>query len=635
MRRNWRRRRRRASSWRQGALGSRSFFSTRRTSGGATASRCARSWATPRARPRWKRRGTRSEEAAIRTAPRNRETRGARSSRRRVRAPLLLAARGRPRGDRGAGARRAASRTYRRRRRAARPEGPGDRVGSIPARARRRFPRRPPAGVDPEAFLFFDARVWTGAPRRRCGDRPREFFACRRGRKDDFRPVPVRHETRASRGRRVGTSLRRSTSPRRASTSAPGTEKAVRGARRTAERGATVETAAPPPCWFEPRPSCATSPATALPPTMDAAIATMRVGEEATSTRRRRVRRRSRGVPPAGDDAADARGVAAGAAWSRVRLLGRPTCVTRVRRRRGGQAEAGGGRRPISANARRRARAHMRENTAPGGGGGDPSRRLSVPSRGRRSVRGAGVGESRVRARHGRTMPLAWLARERGPGGGVVRAADGARTRDRAGDRARCAARARGARPCASSVGRAGRRWFTEARGARARARRDAHRHEQKRARLGFRRAPFGFERPVNVGRAVGHAEMARGGGRRGLDRLASVRAGRLEPARSTRRPAGPAGDPRLQTEGRSRRRRNRHRRDPEPDRRVPAPGPHRARSRKRIANAELDRASRACGRGVLPRRRTSTREPARDFSAVAEGDEPLRLRRDAPARKG
>ena len=123
-----------------------------------------------------------------------------------MRAGAFVGARGHARGDRGAGARRARVRVPGPEPRAAHgPEGPGDR-GFDPGERAPAFPA--PAGGRRSRGVFVFRRE-RGGPARRgaCAATVlAECFACRRGRKDDFLPRPVRHEARASRGRRVGTS---------------------------------------------------------------------------------------------------------------------------------------------------------------------------------------------------------------------------------------------------------------------------------------------------------------------------------------------------------------------------------------------------------------------------------------------
>lgn len=158
------------------------------------------------------------------------------------------------------------------------PRDPGI-AGSIPARARRRFPR-PPAGVDPEAFLFFDARVVdrrVAAPVRRPAS---QIFsrAVAEGRTTSF-PVPFA----TKRVLREGDGWERPRPPFDVAASVEVRAAEKDEARRTAERGATVETADTPTAVLVPETVVRyVSGDGTLPPELDAAIATMRVGEEAT-----------------------------------------------------------------------------------------------------------------------------------------------------------------------------------------------------------------------------------------------------------------------------------------------------------------------------------------------------------------
>ena len=157
------------------------------------------------------------------------------------------------------------------------PRDPGI-AGSIPARARRRFPR-PPAGVDPEAFLFFDARVVdrrVAAPVRRPAS---QIFsrAVAEGRTTSF-PVPFA----TKRVLREGDGWERPRPPFDVAASVEVRAAEKDKARRTAERGATVETADTPTAVLVPETVVRyVSGDGTLPPELDAAIATMRVGEEA------------------------------------------------------------------------------------------------------------------------------------------------------------------------------------------------------------------------------------------------------------------------------------------------------------------------------------------------------------------
>ena len=158
------------------------------------------------------------------------------------------------------------------------PRDPGI-AGSIPARARRRFPR-PPAGVDPEAFLFFDARVVdrrVAAPVRRPASQ--NFSrAVEEGRTTSF-PVPFA----TKRVLREGDGWERPRPPFDVAASVEVRAAEKDKARRTAERGATVETADTPTAVLVPETVVRyVSGDGTLPPELDAAIATMRVGEEAT-----------------------------------------------------------------------------------------------------------------------------------------------------------------------------------------------------------------------------------------------------------------------------------------------------------------------------------------------------------------
>ena len=157
------------------------------------------------------------------------------------------------------------------------PRDPGI-AGSIPARARRRFPR-PPAGVDPEAFLFFDARVVdrrVAAPVRRPAS---QIFsrAVAEGRTTSF-PVPFA----TKRVLREGDGWERPRPPFDVAASVEVRAAEKDEARRTAERGATVEIADTPTAVLVPETVVRyVSGDGTLPPELDAAIATMRVGEEA------------------------------------------------------------------------------------------------------------------------------------------------------------------------------------------------------------------------------------------------------------------------------------------------------------------------------------------------------------------
>lgn len=159
------------------------------------------------------------------------------------------------------------------------PRDPGG-AGSIPGSARRRFPR-PPAGVDPEAFLFFDASVVdrrVAAPVRRPSSQ-NVSRAVAEGRTTSF-PVPFA----TKRVLREGDGWERPRPPFdvAASVEVRAAEK-EKGNARTAKTGATVETAGTPTAVLVPATVVRyISGDSTLPPELDAAIATMRVGEEAT-----------------------------------------------------------------------------------------------------------------------------------------------------------------------------------------------------------------------------------------------------------------------------------------------------------------------------------------------------------------
>ena len=162
------------------------------------------------------------------------------------------------------------------------PRDPGI-AGSIPGGARRRFPR-PPAGVDPEAFLFFDVSVVdrrVAAPvRRPSSQNVTRAVAEKKGRTTSF-PVPFA----TKRVLREGDGWERPRPPFdvAASVEVRAAEKEKGNARTAKTYGATVETAGTPTAVLVPATVVRyVSGDSTLPPELDAAIATMRVGEEAT-----------------------------------------------------------------------------------------------------------------------------------------------------------------------------------------------------------------------------------------------------------------------------------------------------------------------------------------------------------------
>ena len=370
------------------------------------------------------------------------------------------------------------------------PRDPGI-AGSIPARARRRFPR-PPAGVDPEAFLFFDARVVdrrVAAPVRRPASQ--NFSrAVAEGRTTSF-PVPFA----TKRVLREGDGWERPRPPFDVAASVEVRAAEKDEARRTAERGATVETADTPTAVLVPETVVRyVSGDGTLPPELDAAIATMRVGEEATvyAPPKRRPDRASLKKKPRLAMTPDALELAArrGVEY-RVRLLG----MTHVRDVFGDGAvvkrrlEEGVGDFPgdcpvrdcaVRARRRRAAAAASLDDYQYLLEGDDPFAALASANPGFAHDTGA-------------QTPLAFRL-----GAGAVPAAVETSVRLMLpGETALVIARdARGAARGTGTRKRAGRArggaGSREARGARARARRDARETPKKRARLGFRRAPFG-----------------------------------------------------------------------------------------------------------------------------------------------